>query len=132
MCPDTLAALVNDLGIPMIAGRASAIRQHVLEMPAPVVADALPVGDRRAVDPVPDDRGRTRGRKGGGCAPRESYDDGTTTASGPPTPEPVRAHGDRLGPGRVTTSAGCQMVGQTAPDRTRGARRAADVDRTST
>ena len=41
MCPDTLAALINDLGIPTVAGRASAIRQHVLEMPAPVVADAL-------------------------------------------------------------------------------------------
>ena len=41
MCPDTLAALVNDLGIPTVASRASAIRQHVLEMPAPVVADAL-------------------------------------------------------------------------------------------
>ena len=41
MRPDSLAALVNDLGIPTVAGRASAIRQHVLEMPAPVVADAL-------------------------------------------------------------------------------------------
>ncbi len=41
MNPDALAALVNDIGIPTIAGRASAIRQHVLEMPAPVVADAL-------------------------------------------------------------------------------------------
>ncbi len=39
--PDYLAALVNDLGIPTAAGRMSAIRQHVLEMPAPVVADAL-------------------------------------------------------------------------------------------
>lgn len=38
MHPDTLSALVNDLGIPTTAGRASAIRQHVLEMPAPVVA----------------------------------------------------------------------------------------------
>ena len=38
---DALAALVNNLGIPAVAGRASAIRQHVLEMPAPVVADAL-------------------------------------------------------------------------------------------
>jgi hypothetical protein len=36
-----LAALVNDIGIPTIAGRASAIRQHVLVVPAPVVADAL-------------------------------------------------------------------------------------------
>jgi integrase len=41
MNPDALAALVNDVGIPTTAGRASAIRQHVLEMPAPVVADAL-------------------------------------------------------------------------------------------
>jgi integrase len=41
MNPNALAALVNDIGIPTIAGRASAIRQHVLGMPAPVVADAL-------------------------------------------------------------------------------------------
>jgi hypothetical protein len=41
MNPDALAALVNDVGIPTTAGRASAIRQHVLEMPAPIVADAL-------------------------------------------------------------------------------------------
>ena len=41
MHSDALAALAGDLGIPTVAGRASAIRQHVLEMPAPVVADAL-------------------------------------------------------------------------------------------
>jgi len=41
MRPDYLAALIRDLGIPTAAGRASAIRQHVLEMPTPVVADAL-------------------------------------------------------------------------------------------
>ncbi len=41
MHPEALAALVNDLGIPTIAGRGAAIRQHVLDMPAPVVADAL-------------------------------------------------------------------------------------------
>ncbi|WP_331746269.1 hypothetical protein OG936_39720 (plasmid) [Streptomyces sp. NBC_00846] len=41
MHPDALSALINDLGIPTIASRVSAIRQHVLEMPAPVVADAL-------------------------------------------------------------------------------------------
>ena len=41
MHPDALAALVNDLGIPTTAGRAAAIRQHIREMPAPVVADAL-------------------------------------------------------------------------------------------
>jgi len=39
--PDTLAAVLNHLGIPTIAGRASAIRHHVAEMPAPVVASAL-------------------------------------------------------------------------------------------
>ena len=41
MHPDALATLVNALGIPTVAARAAAIRQHVLEMPAPVVADAL-------------------------------------------------------------------------------------------
>jgi len=41
MNPYSLAASINDLGIPATAGRAAAIRQHVLEMPAPVVADAL-------------------------------------------------------------------------------------------
>ncbi len=39
--PFALAELVNDLGVPATAGRAAAIRQQVLEMPAPVVADAL-------------------------------------------------------------------------------------------
>ncbi|MFH8642305.1 hypothetical protein [Streptomyces goshikiensis] len=41
MHPDALSALVNDLGIPTTASRVSAIREHVLDMPAPVVADAL-------------------------------------------------------------------------------------------
>ncbi|WP_199193046.1 hypothetical protein [Amycolatopsis sp. BJA-103] len=41
MHSDWLAALVNELGIPTTTGRTSAIRQHVLDMPAPVVADAL-------------------------------------------------------------------------------------------
>ncbi|MGH3590019.1 MAG: hypothetical protein ACRDR6_31515 [Pseudonocardiaceae bacterium] len=36
-----LGTLINELGIPTTAGRSAAIRQHVLEMPAPVVADAL-------------------------------------------------------------------------------------------
>jgi hypothetical protein len=40
MNPNSLAALVNKAGV-STAGRAAAIRQHVLEMPAPVVADAL-------------------------------------------------------------------------------------------
>ena len=41
MHSDTLAALVSNLGIPATAGRACAIRQHVMEMPAPIVAEAL-------------------------------------------------------------------------------------------
>lgn len=41
MHSEWLAALVNELGIPTTTGRTSAIRQHVLDMPAPVVADAL-------------------------------------------------------------------------------------------
>ena len=41
MHSDPLAALVDDLGIPTVAGRASAIRRHVLGMLAPVVAGAL-------------------------------------------------------------------------------------------
>jgi hypothetical protein len=41
MRPEYLAALLNKIGIPATAGRTSAIRQQVLEMPSPVVADAL-------------------------------------------------------------------------------------------
>jgi len=44
MTPNALAALVHDLGVPTVAGRTAAIRQLVLEMPAPVVADALGYG----------------------------------------------------------------------------------------
>jgi hypothetical protein len=39
--PRSLSALINALGIPATAGRAAAIRQHVLDMPAPVVASAF-------------------------------------------------------------------------------------------
>ena len=39
--PSTLSTLVQALGVPSIAGRAAAIRQHVLDMPAPIVATAL-------------------------------------------------------------------------------------------
>jgi hypothetical protein len=41
MGPDYLTALIRSIGIPTTAGRTSAIRQQVLEMPSPVVADAL-------------------------------------------------------------------------------------------
>lgn len=39
---DTLSALlVHDLGVPATAGRAAAMRQHLLDLPAPIVATAL-------------------------------------------------------------------------------------------
>ncbi|MFF0132024.1 hypothetical protein ACFYTG_41025 [Streptomyces mirabilis] len=39
--PDHLSALLNEIGVPVAAARGAAIRQQLLEMPAPVVADAL-------------------------------------------------------------------------------------------
>jgi hypothetical protein len=41
MHPESLAALVHKAGVPTVTGRTAAIRQLILEMPAPVVADAL-------------------------------------------------------------------------------------------
>ena len=41
MHPEALSATVRRLGIPNVAARTAALRQLVLEMPAPVVADAL-------------------------------------------------------------------------------------------
>jgi len=39
--PDHLSALLREIGVPAAAARGSAIRQQFLELPAPVVADAL-------------------------------------------------------------------------------------------
>ncbi len=39
--PTTLAALVHKISVPTRTARTTAIRQHLLDMPAPVVADAL-------------------------------------------------------------------------------------------
>ncbi|MGH3547322.1 MAG: hypothetical protein ACRDQU_04180 [Pseudonocardiaceae bacterium] len=41
MHPESLAGHLRQLGVPTGSARAAAIRQHVLEMPGPVVADAL-------------------------------------------------------------------------------------------
>ncbi|WP_458688775.1 hypothetical protein [Nocardia tengchongensis] len=41
MHPETLGTLIRALGVPNIPGRVGALHQHVLELPAPVVADAL-------------------------------------------------------------------------------------------
>lgn len=39
--PRTLSPLIHKFGVPTTAGRTAAIRQHVLDMPAPIVATAL-------------------------------------------------------------------------------------------
>jgi hypothetical protein len=41
MHSESLAALINHLGVPTTTARTAAIHQHLLEMPAPIVADAL-------------------------------------------------------------------------------------------
>lgn len=44
--PGHLSALLNEIGVPVAAARGAAIRQQLLEMPAPVVADALGYHDK--------------------------------------------------------------------------------------
>ncbi|WP_237312281.1 hypothetical protein [Streptomyces sp. AMCC400023] len=44
--PDHLSALLREVGVPAAAARGAAIRQQLLEMPAPVVADALGYHDK--------------------------------------------------------------------------------------
>lgn len=44
--PDHLSALLNKVGVPAAAARGAAIRQQLLELPAPVVADALGYHDK--------------------------------------------------------------------------------------
>ncbi|MFB6878078.1 hypothetical protein [Streptomyces sp. NPDC056323] len=44
--PNHLSALLNKAGIPIAAARGAAIRQQLLELPAPVVADALGYHDK--------------------------------------------------------------------------------------
>lgn len=44
--PDHLSALLNKIGVPAAAARGAAIRQQLLEMPAPVVAEALGYHDK--------------------------------------------------------------------------------------
>lgn len=39
--PRTMSPLIHELGVRTTAGRTAAIRQHVLDLPAPIVADAL-------------------------------------------------------------------------------------------
>jgi hypothetical protein len=44
--PDHLSALLNEVGVPAAAARCAAIRQQLLELPGPVVADALGYHDK--------------------------------------------------------------------------------------
>ncbi|MER5557093.1 hypothetical protein ABT071_00565 [Streptomyces sp. NPDC002506] len=44
--PDHLSSLLGEIGIPVAAARGAAIRQQLLELPAPVVADALGYHDK--------------------------------------------------------------------------------------
>ncbi|MDK0524535.1 hypothetical protein [Streptomyces sp. ML-6] len=46
--PDHLSALLHEVGVPAVAARGAAIRQQLLELPAPVVADALGYHDKTA------------------------------------------------------------------------------------
>ncbi|MFJ9530530.1 hypothetical protein [Streptomyces cyaneofuscatus] len=44
--PDHLSALLSKIGIPAAAARGAAVRQQLLELPAPVVADAIGYHDK--------------------------------------------------------------------------------------
>ncbi|GGV54555.1 hypothetical protein GCM10010293_68520 [Streptomyces griseoflavus] len=44
--PDHLSALLSKVGVPAAAARGAAIRQQLLELPGPVVADALGYHDK--------------------------------------------------------------------------------------
>ncbi|AZS76862.1 hypothetical protein DDE74_35460 [Streptomyces lydicus] len=44
--PDHLSALLDEVGVPTAAARGAAIRQQLLELPGPVVADALGYHDK--------------------------------------------------------------------------------------
>ncbi|MFJ2115008.1 MULTISPECIES: hypothetical protein [unclassified Streptomyces] len=54
--PDHLSALLNEIGVPVAAARGAAIRQQLLEMPAPIVADALGYHDKHHHPPAQRDR----------------------------------------------------------------------------
>ena len=45
---ETLASAIHELGVPAAAGRGAAIRQLVLQAPAPVVAQAFGYHDKAA------------------------------------------------------------------------------------
>lgn len=76
--PDQLSALLNEVAVPAAAARGAAIRQQLLELPAPVVADALGYHDKTTAR-LRNETGGTwsryapgdRARSPAGWAPRE-------------------------------------------------------------
>ncbi|GAA4693638.1 hypothetical protein [Streptomyces youssoufiensis] len=79
--PDHLSARLNEAGIPAAAARGAAIRQQLLELPAPVVADALGYHNKTT--------GRLI-RETGGTWSRHAAGDHTRS----PTSRPPREAGD--------------------------------------
>lgn len=101
--PDHLSALLNEIGVPAAAARGAAIRQRLLELPGPVVVDALgyhatrPLADAserpahtRATSTYPSTKAEhhtwcrkgTRYRSGRGRAVTASGGEGNGVASG--------------------------------------------------
>lgn len=86
--PNHLSALLNKVGIPIAAARGAAIRQQLLELPAPVVADALGYHDKTTTR-LRNETGGTwsryapgdHARSPAGWAPREPA---TSEYEGPP------------------------------------------------
>ncbi|MEO3853241.1 hypothetical protein ABGB09_37515 [Streptomyces sp. B8F3] len=74
--PDHLSALLNEVGIPAAAARGSSIRQQLLELPAPVVADALGYHDKTTT--------RLRNETGGPWSRYASGDHGRSPAGWAP------------------------------------------------
>lgn len=71
--PDHLSELLNEIGIPAAAARGAAIRQQLLEMPAPIVADALGYHDKTTARLL---------REGGGVWNRYTAGEHGTSPSG--------------------------------------------------
>ena len=105
MHPASLAAQVNKLGVPTSSARTAAIRQHVLAMPAPVVADALAmpapvVADALSYHPVTVAKIATQAGSPGAVTPPKITQELATVdyASSPvSTPDRTGRHADRGG-----------------------------------
>lgn len=79
--PDHLSALLREIGIPVAAARGAAIRQKLLELPAPVVADAPGYHDKTTSRLLRDTGGTwsryaagDHGRSPAGWTPRGTID----------------------------------------------------------